>query len=216
MNTSLLLHFSSLLIFSSVLGEQRGLERKAAWKNIFVFFSYFPASSYLVTSQWPEIILKSYNSHLLLPYIKLTRASISFTNKTSVRLFPLFLGGKQVTEQTSRRRWKRMHHPRRWKLQNAIKANISGFSPNTKLTWYFHCFSGPFISADTRTHQRSNAAAWGMRIYRCSRNLLPEDWMNQQQSKLLEQEGTNERRRHVATQDMEEIQATSVPIFLLL
>lgn len=52
-----------------------------------------------------------------------------------------------MTEQTSRRRWKRMHHPRRWKLQNAIKANISRFSPNTKLTHYFHCFSGPFISA---------------------------------------------------------------------
>lgn len=41
--------------------------------------------------------------------------------------------------------------------------------------------------------------------------------MNQQQSKLLEQEGTNEQEaKDVATQDMEEIQATSVPIFLLL
>lgn len=43
-----------------------------------------------------------------------------------------------------------------------------------------------------------------------------EDWMNQQQSKLLEQEGTNEQEaKDVATQDMEEIQATSVPVFLL-
>lgn len=158
-NSQLRIHLysiSSLLIFSAVLGQQKGLKSEAAWKNIFFSSHKFSASSYLFTSQWPEIILKSHNSHLLVPYIKLTRAIVSFTNKASLRLFLLFLGGKQVTEQTSRRRWKRMHHPQRWKLQNAIKASVSGFSPNTELTRYFHCFSGPFISADTRTHQRSN------------------------------------------------------------
>lgn len=41
--------------------------------------------------------------------------------------------------------------------------------------------------------------------------------MSQQQSKLLEQEGTKEQEaKDVATQDMEKIQATSVPVFLLL
>lgn len=42
--SALLLQSSSLLIFSSVLGEQRALESEGlllvAWKNIFVFFSY--------------------------------------------------------------------------------------------------------------------------------------------------------------------------------
>lgn len=53
-----------------------------------------------------------------------------------------------------------------------------------------------------------------MRIFRCSRNLLPEDWKNQQQSRLLEWEGTNEQEaKDVATRDTEEIQATRVPIF---
>ena len=38
--------------------------------------------------------------------------------------------------------------------------------------------------------------------------------MNQQQSRLLEREGTNEQEaKDKATYDMEEIQATSVPIF---
>lgn len=38
--------------------------------------------------------------------------------------------------------------------------------------------------------------------------------MNQQQSSLLEQKGTNEQKaKDVATHDMENVQATSVPIF---
>lgn len=206
---SLLLSVNFLISHSRTECSRKGRFATSSLEKYFCFLLiYFQQVCFLVVSWRPEIMLKSHNLHLLL---KLTSQRSIYKQNVCKVLFTVL---KRWTGDRDFKKDKRgciIQGDESCRMSS--RQTFLGFPQTQNWPAIFIAFQGHLSQQTQGPIKEVNTDAWWMRTCRCSRNLLPEDWMNQQQSRLLQRKGANEQEaKDVDVHDMEEIQATSVPI----